>query len=378
MGSGQWNEVPVPSDGYMTIQPSSSFVPEAKARVAECSKQASSFAATCRGHGLSCLLNSPTPQLGKHLSARVCMSNSPLVVDISGWAKHWKGKSCPPSRVPSCPWARLRRLLLGWQQAELKVENASAMGNDGQHVAMQRRRTRMGSGAVEGGVWAAASSPEAHSRARAQARARAAELGPQAAAVGWAGEIGIKTAKKPASSAFSIGPVFHPASRSRARHGENQSTNSLPPPHGASREPLNLPTIASSARHRSSSPRRSPNRDNFSTAAEAFGPTHPPPPSSSSSPIRLLRVLLLGLDQDNTPNNNTLCLSRPCPASIASEPSSPSANPPQSPIQPSTTSTLARRLRSARSKAPHDASTKTRRRPCPIDAQPPFRLHHPA
>lgn len=226
MGSGQWNEVPVPSDGYMTIQPSSSFVPEAKARVAECSKQASSFAATCRGHGLSCLLNSPTPQLGKHLSARVCMSNSPLVVDISGWAKHWKGKSCPPSRVPSCPWARLRRLLLGWQQAELKVENASAMGNDGQHVAMQRRRTRMGSGAVEGGVWAAASSPEAHSRARA----RAAELGPQAAAVGWAGEIGIKTAKKPASSAFSIGPVFHPASRSRARHGENQSTNSLPPP----------------------------------------------------------------------------------------------------------------------------------------------------
>lgn len=150
----------------------------------------------------------------------------------------------------------------------------------------------------------------------------------------------------------------------------------LPPPHGASREPLNLPTIASSARHPSSSPRRSPNRDNFSTAAEAFGPTHPPPPSSS--PIRLLRVLLLGLDQDNTPNNNTLCLSRPYPASIASEPSSPSANPPQSPIQPSTTSTLARGLRSARSKAPHDASTKTRRRPCPIDAQPPFRLHQPA
>lgn len=155
------------------------------------------------------------------------------------------------------------------------------MGNDGQHVAMQRRRTRMGSGAVEGGVWAAASSPKAHSRARARARARAAGLGPQAAAVGWAGEIGIKTAKKPASSAFSIGPVFHPASRSRARHGENQSTNSLPPPpHGASHEPLNLPTIASSARHRSSSPRRSPNRDNFSTAAEAFGPTHPPPSSS--------------------------------------------------------------------------------------------------
>lgn len=149
------------------------------------------------------------------------------------------------------------------------------------------------------------------------------------------------------------------------------------PPHGAFREPLNLPTIASSARYRSSSPRRSPNRDNFSTAAEAFGPTHPPP-SSSSSPIRLLRVLLLGLDQDNTPNNNTLCLSRPCPASIASEPSSPSANPPQSPIQPSTTSTLARRLRSALSKAPHDASTKTHRRPCPIDAQPPFRLHQPA
>lgn len=48
MGSGQRNEVPVPSDGYMTIQPSSSFVPEAKVRVAECSKQASKQAALLR------------------------------------------------------------------------------------------------------------------------------------------------------------------------------------------------------------------------------------------------------------------------------------------------------------------------------------------
>lgn len=229
------------------------------------------------------------------------------------------------------------------------------MGHDGQRVKMQRIRTRMGPTLmVDGGVWAAASIPEAHSRARARARARAAELGPQAAAVGWAGEIGIKTAKKPASSAFSIGPVFHPASRSRARHGENQSTNSLPPPPQCLPRTLNLPTIASSARHRSSSPvaarTATTSRPQLRHLAQ---PIHPPP--SSSSPNRLLLSPPPRSRSRQHPQQQSI--SRPCPASIASEPSSPSANP-QSPIQPSTTSTLARRLRSARSKAPPDASTK--------------------
>lgn len=118
-------------------------------------------------------------------------------------------------------------------------------------------------------------------RERGRGRERQSWVLRQRPWAGLAGEIGIKTAKKPASSAFSIGPVFHPASRSRARHGENQSTKPLPPPPPRCLpRTLNLPTIASSARNRSSSPRRSPNRDNFSTAAEAFGPTHPPPPSS--------------------------------------------------------------------------------------------------
>jgi hypothetical protein len=105
-------------------------------------------------------------------------------------------------------------------------------------------------------------------------------VGSSGSGVGW--RNWDQDGKKPASSAFSIGPVFHPASRSRARHGENQSTNSLPPPTvpPANFEPTDHRIFCPSLRHRTPSPSRSPNHSNFSTAAEAFGPTHPPPPSS--------------------------------------------------------------------------------------------------
>jgi len=165
--------------------------------------------------------------------------------------------------------------------------------------------------------WAAASSPEAH------LRARAAELGPQAAAVGW--RNWDQDGKKPASSAFSIGPVFHPASRSRARHGENQSTNSLPPPRCLPRI-SNLPTIASSVRLVGIDPR-------VSVAARTT-PTSRPRLRHLAQPILLLLphpnrlLLLLGSDQDRHQQQHiVVLLSRPCPASIASEPLSPSANP---------------------------------------------------
>lgn len=190
-----------------------------------------------------------------------------------------------PGLVASC-WGH-DEVTRAWQKAELKVEMSTRWEMAGSLSRCKEEEQGWVLVGVERGVWAAASSPEAHSRARA--RARAAELGPQAAAVGWAGwRNWDQDGKKASQFRLLHRPRFPPSLslQGQARRESKHQTPSSSPPRCLPRT-LNLPTIASSARHRSSSPRRSPNRDNFSAAAEAFGPTHPPPPSSAS-PNRLL------------------------------------------------------------------------------------------